>query len=568
VSVPVPLALRSRSFRADRVAWIVFLLALLAGTAATKAWFHRRVWSEASSAAALTRDYRLPVLAYDRVGRGGESLDPERLQEHLLALRDAGFHPVSLRQVRDAYRQGAPLPLRPILLTFDGGHLSTYQAVDPLLRRLGWPAVMFVDPRLQEDRHATYVYWDRLQRMVDSGLWDVGVVGPWSDGARLLERHLPKYRVLGRARRGGEAEPAGGVGPQVTFENASFGVNDPAADPGRLFRLRVPTAWSGRELVDRLGSSLATPELQAPGEPPAVGPHGWACSAGSLEMSGDTVRLAGAPRGEVWLAGAEWAHDFVLEAQVRPDRGVFWIVQQAVGSGEQWRWGGTQRILYLQRIRPGARIEVISRADIASSPGAWHTVRVVKRGEGVWVEWDGARVGDLPRPVAARWRGQVGFSTGSPGQPGRVELRGVRFAAIPYQLRVVSASPPPSEIRSLLGDVARVAALSPPGLVQEGTTLARQPVDRDLLAMVAARGAWELIPTVELRGPAAPMEAGRAAAIADIAAREGWAGVRVVGRDVAPAARTAWLEAASAWARIFHERGLRLVWEPVREGTP
>lgn len=553
----VPAALRARSFRADRIAWVVFLALIAGSIAATEAWLHRRVRTPDAAPVAVTHDFRLPVLAYDRVVTG-ERLDAERVAEHFEALRADGFHPVSLRQVREAYRGGAPLPARPILITFDGGHLSTYDAVDPLLRRLRWPAVMFVDPRLQEERHATYVYWDRLQRMVDSGLWDVGTVGPWPVAARVVERHLGGYEVLARARRPGDADGAGAA-PPLAFENASFGVNDPGNDPARLFRLRVPPGWSGRELVERLRASLAAPEAAASGEPAPVAPMAWACSIGQLEPTGDGLVLTGAPRAEAWLAGAEWARDFVLEAEVRPAGGAFWVSHQAVGSKQQWRWGGTERTLYLQRVQPGSPIEVVWRADVASGRGGWHKFRLVKRGRGVWVEWDGRRLEPLPHVVSAPWRGYVGFSTGSAKEAGRLLLRNVRFAAFPYEVRTVSGSPSEAEIQALLGDAPRLAAISPPGLVEEGATLTRRQQDDGLLAMVAAYGAWDIVPTIELTGDESAISPRRAAELADLAVREGWAGVRVSTRDLPAAARAAWRDAAPSWQRLFGRRELRLV---------
>ena len=152
-----PLALRSRSWRADRRAWGAVLAAILVAVPATTAWLHRRVRSD-DPIQGGGREFRLPVLAYDRVGSApGAHVTAERVAEHLEALRAAGFHPVSLGQVASAYRSGAPLPARPVLLTFDGGHLSTYRAVDPLLRPRRWPAVMFVDARLPERRDAVYL---------------------------------------------------------------------------------------------------------------------------------------------------------------------------------------------------------------------------------------------------------------------------------------------------------------------------------------------------------------------------------------------------------------------------
>ncbi len=567
----VPPALRSRSFRSDRIAWVVFAVVVLVAALGTRAWLHRRVRVEGPPAAQASTAFRLSVLAWDRIGQRSSDahLEERRLAEQLDALRAAGFAPVSLRQVRDAYRGGAPLPERAVLLTFDGGHRSTYEAVDPLLRRLKWPAVMFLDPRLQENRDATYVYWDRVQRMIDSGLWDVGTIGDGAQKAGVVSRRLGGYAVLASVSTAdAQPEPGGnGVGPPLGFENSLFGVNDASAAPRRLFRIRVPREWSGQDLVERLALSLAAPGAPTCGDAAPVPAARWVSGTGRLETGADGVTLSGAPRAEAWLAGGEWARDFVLEAEVRPERGAFWIVQQAIGSRDQWRWGGTERTLYLQRLRPGTPVEVVSQVELPASRGAWHTLRLVKRGEGVWVEWDGAPVPDMPRSVAAHRRGYVGFATGSPKEAGRVAVRNARFAAIPYRVRAVSASPAPDEVDELLRDAPCLAAISPPGLVERGGhELGRRAADGRLLAMLAARGAWELVPALEVsREPSAAP--GRADEVAKVAEHEGWAGVRLVRRrGGAAAGRQTWPAIAAAWQGALGRHDLRVILDEGDEG--
>ena len=55
------------------------------------------------------------------------------------ALKSAGWHAVTLDQVRAYWRQGVPLgPGKPIVLSFDNGYHSQYTEALPVLRRLGW----------------------------------------------------------------------------------------------------------------------------------------------------------------------------------------------------------------------------------------------------------------------------------------------------------------------------------------------------------------------------------------------------------------------------------------------
>jgi peptidoglycan/xylan/chitin deacetylase (PgdA/CDA1 family) len=61
-------------------------------------------------------------------------------QVHLLAL--AGYHGVTLRQVFAAWRQGSPLPAKPVVLSFDDGYQSQGVVAGRVLKAVGWPGVL------------------------------------------------------------------------------------------------------------------------------------------------------------------------------------------------------------------------------------------------------------------------------------------------------------------------------------------------------------------------------------------------------------------------------------------
>ncbi len=55
------------------------------------------------------------------------------------ALKSAGWHPVTMDQLRAYWTRGVPLgPGKPIVLTFDNGYASQYVNAMPILKRLGW----------------------------------------------------------------------------------------------------------------------------------------------------------------------------------------------------------------------------------------------------------------------------------------------------------------------------------------------------------------------------------------------------------------------------------------------
>lgn len=64
--------------------------------------------------------------------------------EQMRLLRELGYEPVSLDHVRDYYLDGVPLPPGAVLITFDDGYRDNLENALPILRRYGYPAVVFV----------------------------------------------------------------------------------------------------------------------------------------------------------------------------------------------------------------------------------------------------------------------------------------------------------------------------------------------------------------------------------------------------------------------------------------
>lgn len=57
------------------------------------------------------------------------------------SLKDAGWHAVTLDQLKAYWSRGVPLgPGKPIVLTFDNGYRSQYTNAMPVLKKLGWVA--------------------------------------------------------------------------------------------------------------------------------------------------------------------------------------------------------------------------------------------------------------------------------------------------------------------------------------------------------------------------------------------------------------------------------------------
>jgi peptidoglycan/xylan/chitin deacetylase (PgdA/CDA1 family) len=89
----------------------------------------------------------LRVLMYHKVNDlwpNPTSVPTSVFDAQMTLLGELGYVPVSLDAVLDHYLQRAPLPTKAVLLTFDDGYRDNLENAVPILRRHGFPAVLFV----------------------------------------------------------------------------------------------------------------------------------------------------------------------------------------------------------------------------------------------------------------------------------------------------------------------------------------------------------------------------------------------------------------------------------------
>jgi peptidoglycan/xylan/chitin deacetylase (PgdA/CDA1 family) len=119
----------------------------------------------------------VPVLTYHGINPRVDSpytITPRAFAEQMAMLRQAGFHTISAEQfARFPGGSAKDLPSRPILITFDDGRLDSYRYADPILRRNGFRATMFVITDPVDRGNPYYLRWDELRTLRDSGRWDL-----------------------------------------------------------------------------------------------------------------------------------------------------------------------------------------------------------------------------------------------------------------------------------------------------------------------------------------------------------------------------------------------------------
>ena len=103
----------------------------------------------------------------------GTFITTERFAQHLAAMRAAGYHPLSLADVRDFYADGRLLPERAVLLTFENTHRSTYFEIRNLLSKNRWRATMGVVTHPVIDGNTDVLLAPYLRDMLLDSNWDL-----------------------------------------------------------------------------------------------------------------------------------------------------------------------------------------------------------------------------------------------------------------------------------------------------------------------------------------------------------------------------------------------------------
>jgi peptidoglycan/xylan/chitin deacetylase (PgdA/CDA1 family) len=617
----------SISFRRDRIAWGLFFLLSFFIFGGSYFWLHRKVVPASSLPFVSIDDPRIVVLAYDHVVKGndGVHIDRRLFQEHLEALQEQGFTPIALSALADFYERGQPLPSNPLLLTFDHGYLDTYTAVDSLLRETEWRAAMFIKTSRLEERDTFFLYWDRLQRMIDSGLWEIGsngrignepvptdgagATGPflarrmWREKEGRTETDPELEERIGddyRSSREAIAKNLNGVRPvafaapfgdfsrisddavlirknqeasaaayPLGFSDDRFGINDRRSDPHRLKRLRVDPGWSGAELVRRLAAALQS----LPDGRGAEGkPVEWIAGEGRVSQKEKLFSLEGSPRTDLWIPGTAWSEEWVMEADLSIDAGSFWLVQESA-TGHSWRWGGGPDGLSLQHRTSGGALETLSRFTADMTPGNWHHLKIVKRGRGIWIEWDRRPLTLRPIYLPGPSRGPLGWVGWRTDGTAALRIANLHLARHPGEIRQVEANPSQKALVLLAKEAPQIAAISPPWLtVAGGGRRVETALESELFSILSHRYGWEILPTVRVTGKEGKIrpvriDASSGAPVLDDATlaellgrveKKGWGGIYLDLRELSPSSRQALDPLLHRWTRLFQKKGLRL----------
>ncbi len=197
---------------------------------------------------------------------------PAAFRAQMYALARAGYRGVTLRQAFAAWHDGAPVPERPVVISFDDGYRSHSTAAAPVLRALGWPGVLNLEiNNVSPDT----ISLGRLRGLVNDG-WEIDshtVLHPdlTTLGPVALRVELVRSRAWIHRRLGVDAAyfcyPAGRFDAAVVAAVRAAGYHGATTelpgsatardDPYRLPRMRVTGSESADAVLAALTSDRA-----------------------------------------------------------------------------------------------------------------------------------------------------------------------------------------------------------------------------------------------------------------------------------------------------------------------
>ncbi|NLI91616.1 MAG: polysaccharide deacetylase family protein [Peptococcaceae bacterium] len=111
----------------------------------------------------------IPVLMYHSIStipNNTLGIPVEQFKEEMQWLYNQNYHPLSLEEFYEALVNEAPVPEKPILLTFDDGYLDNYSAAWPVLQQHHFRATFFI---VTGSLGPGMMDWKELQDLKDHG---------------------------------------------------------------------------------------------------------------------------------------------------------------------------------------------------------------------------------------------------------------------------------------------------------------------------------------------------------------------------------------------------------------
>ncbi len=118
---------------------------------------------------------QVPIILFHRIDispiNSQYYVPPEKFEEEIKLLHDWEYTTISTEMLVKAITEGTDLPARPIIISFDDGHLDNYTAAFPIMQKYGFTGVLYIIGNYMGTDG--YMNAGQIKEMAAAG-WEVG----------------------------------------------------------------------------------------------------------------------------------------------------------------------------------------------------------------------------------------------------------------------------------------------------------------------------------------------------------------------------------------------------------
>ena len=220
----------------------------------------------------IARSARVPILMYHHIGdlppdadalRKSLTVSQERFNEQMKFLAEQGYTTIHIAELLNHLQTGAPLPEKPIVLTFDDGYDDNYTNVFPTLKDFGFKGTFFIIGAPTDYGSPGYMRWEQILELYENGMeigahslthrYNLGQFRPSiqdseiKKGHQLMADHLPNWMPLFSYPSGSYNQYTLDVLKQLGYVAAvttKQGTLQTSQAPLELRRIRIRGEWS------------------------------------------------------------------------------------------------------------------------------------------------------------------------------------------------------------------------------------------------------------------------------------------------------------------------------------
>ncbi len=192
----------------------------------------------------------VPILLYHGLSDHSRSrnLWVQHFDNQLKALADAGYTTVTVAELKEFMKQNLPLPVKPLLIIFDGESLDAFRLAGPLIKKYAMKATLFVPTVRIYEASPRFAGWGAVRHYEESGRWDIQIRNrAMSRAGRSQNGNLRRVSTNNSHKTA--------IKEQLEFFKDRTGYNwvKPGDAPISLLRgFAIPRNWDGDRLIQHL----------------------------------------------------------------------------------------------------------------------------------------------------------------------------------------------------------------------------------------------------------------------------------------------------------------------------